>query len=63
MNYQRKLSAGKIDSKQEQAVKELFKDIQSVLKPVKVRNPYAEQLKIPEYIFKPSEQTVITLLL
>jgi DNA primase len=53
MNYQRKLSAGKIDSKQEQAVKELFKDIQSVLKPVKVRNPYAEQLKIPEYIFKP----------
>jgi DNA-binding MarR family transcriptional regulator len=53
MNYQRKLSAGKIDSKQEQAVKELFKDIQSVLKPVKVRNPYAEALKIPEYIFKP----------
>ena len=53
MNYQRKLSAGKIDTKAEEKIKELFKDIQSVLKPVKVRNPYAEQLKIPEYIFKP----------
>ncbi len=53
MNYQRKLSAGKIDTRTEKEIKELFKDIQSVLKPVKVRNPYAEQLKIPEYIFKP----------
>jgi DNA primase len=53
MNYQRKLSAGKIDTRKENEIKELFKDIQSVLKPVKVRNPYAEQLKIPEYIFKP----------
>jgi DNA primase len=53
MNYQRKLSAGKINTRTENEIKELFKDIQSVLKPVKVRNPYAEQLKIPEYIFKP----------
>jgi len=53
MNYQRKLSAGKIDTKKEEEIKELFKDIQTVLKPVKVRNPYAEQLKIPEHVFKP----------
>ena len=53
MQYQRKLSAGKINTTQEQQVKELLRDVQSVLKPVKVRNPFAEGLKLPEYIFKP----------
>jgi len=53
MEYQRKLSAGKINTGQEQQVKELLRDVQSVLKPVKVRNPYAELLKLPDYIFKP----------
>ncbi len=53
MEYQRKLSAGKIDTKRENELKEFFKDMQSVLTPVKVRNPYAEQLKLPEYVFKP----------
>lgn len=53
MEYQRKLSAGKIDSRTETSLKEFFKDMQSVLKPVKVRNPYAELLKLPEYVFKP----------
>jgi DNA primase len=53
MEYQRKLSAGKIDNKTETMLKEFFKDMQSVLRPVKVRNPYAELLKLPEYVFKP----------
>ncbi len=53
MEYQRRLSAGKIDTSQEQQVKELLRDVQSVLKPVKVRNPFAELLKLPDYIFKP----------
>lgn len=53
MEYQRKLSAGKIDSRKETELKEFFKDMQSVLKPVKVRNPFAELLKLPEYVFKP----------
>ena len=53
MNYQRKLSAGKINSKQEQEMIESFKDMQTVLKPIKVRNPYAEYLVIPEHVFKP----------
>lgn len=53
MEYQRKLSAGKINTAQEQQVKELLRDVQSVLKPVKVRNPFAELLKLPDYIFKP----------
>ncbi len=53
MNYQRTLSAGKIDTKKEEEIKEFFKDMQTVLRPVKVINPYAEMLKIPDYVFKP----------
>ena len=53
MEYQRKLSAGKINTDREHYIKELMRDIQTVLKPVAVRNPYAEQLKIPDYVFKP----------
>jgi DNA primase len=53
MGYQRKLSAGKINRQKEEELKEFFKDMQSVLKPVKVRNPFAEELKIPETVFKP----------
>jgi DNA primase catalytic core len=53
MDYQRQLSAGKVKTKEENQMKEFFKDMQTVLKPIKVRNPYAEILKLPEYIFKP----------
>ena len=53
MEYQRRLSAGKVNSKQENELKEFFKDMQTVLKSIKVRNPYAEMLKLPEYVFKP----------
>lgn len=53
MEYQRRLSAGKVDTRQENELKELFKDMQTVLKPIRVRNPFAEHLKLPEYVFKP----------
>jgi DNA primase len=53
MDYQRRLSAGKVKAKEENELKEFLKDMQTVLKPIKVRNPYAELLKLPEYIFKP----------
>lgn len=53
MDYQRQLSAGKVRTKEENQMKEFFKDMQTVLKPIKVRNPYAEILKLPDYIFKP----------
>ena len=53
MNYQRGLSAGTINKSQEEEIKEFFKDIQSVLQPIKVRNPYATQLIIPDTVFKP----------
>jgi len=53
MEYQRRLSAGRIDTGQEQQLKEFFRDMQSVLKCVRVRNPFAEYLKLPEHVFKP----------
>jgi len=53
LEYQRKLSSGAVNGKEEQEIKELFKDIQTLLKPVQVRNPYAQQLQIPEAVFKP----------
>ena len=53
MNYQRKLSAGKIDLAEEHIIQDQFKNIQRILVPVTVRNPYAESLQIPEEVFKP----------
>ena len=53
MAYQRKLSAGKIDGSEEHKIAELVKNTQRVLKPVSIRNPFAEQLKIPDEVFKP----------
>lgn len=53
MEYQRKFSAGKINVQQEEELKESFRDIQTVLKRIRVRNPYAEFLKIPEQVLKP----------
>jgi hypothetical protein len=53
MDYQRRISAGRINTKEEERLKEFFKDMQSVLKPIPVRNPFAELLKLPEHVFKP----------
>lgn len=53
MDYQRRLSAGKINTREETSLKEFFKDMQTVLKPINIQNPYAELLKLPEYVFKP----------
>jgi DNA primase catalytic core len=53
MEYQRRLSAGRVDARKESELKELFKDMQTILKPITVRNPYAEHLRLPEHVFKP----------
>ena len=53
MNYQRKLAAGKIDLEAEQSVRDAFQNMQRVLVPITIRNPFAEYLKIPNEVFKP----------
>ncbi len=53
MDYQRKLSARKVNTEEEAEAANLLKNCQRILKPITVVNPYAEQLNIPEEILKP----------
>lgn len=53
MEYQRKLSAGKVNSEAESQSKELLKNVQRLLEPIKIINPFAELLNIPEEVLKP----------
>jgi predicted transcriptional regulator len=53
MNYQRAQSAGKIDYEAERKAQELLKNVQRLLQPITVKNPYAEQLVLPSEVFKP----------
>jgi len=53
MEYQRLMSAGKIDHQQEFLAARFLRDVQRVLKPIKVVNPYAEYLELPPSVFKP----------
>ncbi len=53
MNYQRKVSAGKVNIEDELWAEELLQNVQRLLKPVRVINPYAEHLVLPKSVFKP----------
>ncbi len=53
MDYQRKLSAGKIDVIEQQKIQKLLQNVQRVLQPITVKNPFAEKLIIPKEVFKP----------
>jgi len=53
MDYQRKVSAGKINQEEEQAAATLLRNTQRLLEPIKIVNPFAEQLDIPQEVFKP----------
>jgi len=53
MNYQRMASAGKLNKDNEEISAEILRNVQRVLKPIKVINPYAEYLSLPSAVFKP----------
>ena len=53
MDYQRQISAGKIDTYKQKEVQVFLQNVQRVLKPIKVINPFAEQLILPKSVFKP----------
>ena len=53
MDYQRAVSAGKVDVEKQQEAVRLLRNTQRLLSPIRVINPYAEQLKIPKEVFKP----------
>jgi ABC-type dipeptide/oligopeptide/nickel transport system ATPase component len=53
MHYQRKKSAGTVNTEEEKNIKALLQNTQRLLQPVQIRNPFAEQLQIPAEVFKP----------
>jgi hypothetical protein len=53
MEYQRKKSAGTVNTEEEKKARILMQNCQRILQPITVRNPFAEQLKIPQEVFKP----------
>ena len=53
MEYQRAASAGNTDREAEKKAAELLRNCQRLLEPIKVVNPFAEKLQIPQEVFKP----------
>ncbi len=53
MQYQRKLSAGNVNIDEELKAKKQLQNVQHLLKKIRVVNPYAEHLQLPQSVFKP----------
>lgn len=53
MRYQKQLRAGLIDTAHEQAMQRKLQHMEKVLQPVKVINPYAPLIDLPQEVFKP----------
>jgi DNA primase len=61
LDYQTRLAAGEINRENEQHVRQQLQQVQRVLMPVMVINPYAKYIHLPEQVFKP--RRTMTLLL
>ena len=53
MDYQRAVSAGQIDGQEQLKAVGLLRNVQMLLKPIKVINPFAMRLSLPKSVFKP----------
>jgi transcription initiation factor IIE alpha subunit len=53
MNYQRRISSGNINRYAEEKAATLLRNCQRILEPIKIVNPFAELLNIPQEVFKP----------
>lgn len=53
MDYQKQVRAAMIDRQAEEQTREQLRNIQRLLRPVKVVNPYAPLIELPEEVFKP----------
>lgn len=61
MCYQQKASAGIINAAQEAQIRQKLQNTQRLLRPIKVVNPYAQIIDLPEEVFKP-RRTLLLLL-
>jgi len=53
MQYQRKLSAGNVNIDTEIKAKRQLQNVQHLLKKIRIVNPFAEHLHLPQSVFKP----------
>ncbi|WP_378187395.1 hypothetical protein ACE939_03490 [Aquimarina sp. W85] len=53
MQYQRAVSAGQVNIDAEREARRKLQNVQKILKPIKVINPYAMHLSLPLAVFKP----------
>ena len=53
MNYQKQLRAGLINTSNEKLLQEKLQNMQKVLEPINVINPFATLIELPKEIFKP----------
>jgi DNA primase len=61
LDYQTRAAAGEVNRENEQHIRQQLQQVQRVLMPVQVINPYAKYLQLPEQVFKP--RRTMTLLL
>jgi hypothetical protein len=61
MQHQQQLSAGVVNQSEANAIKEKLKNVQRLLRPIKVRNPYAQHINLPEAVFKPRRSMMLLL--
>jgi DNA primase/DNA-binding MarR family transcriptional regulator len=61
LDYQTRQAAGEINRQDEQHIRQQLQQVQRVLMPVTVINPYAKYIHLPEQVFKP--RRTMTLLL
>jgi DNA primase len=59
--YQGRLAAGEVNRERETQLRELFKNMQRMLRPIHIINPYAKFIQLPAQVFKP--RRTMTLLL
>ena len=53
MDYQKKLRAGQVDDTKEKATVQKLQNMQKLLQPIRVINPYAPLIELPQELFKP----------
>jgi DNA primase len=61
LDYQTRAAAGEIDRETERHIRQQLQQVQRVLVPVTVLNPFAKYIQLPEVVFKP--RRTMTLLL
>jgi DNA primase len=61
LDYQTRAAAGEVNRENEQHIRQQLQQVQRVLMPVQVINPYAKYIQLPDQVFKP--RRTMTLLL